>query len=270
MPIEINSEIHVFTQEEFHSLAHRVMGITFGIHNEFGRLLEEGIYKEALLRRLEAAGMIPVTREVQITLRHGDFEKRLFMDLLVELGLMIEAKSAETLTNAHHTQALQYLLLTGMRHGLLLNLRPELVKHRFVSTTLDHAERRRFVVHDGEWRSINEPSRWLRERFVELLADWGTFLQVALYREAIIHWLGGADRALQRIPIYDGDAVLGTEEVCLLADDTVLALTALKDGQPQMQDHLRRFLKHSRLAYVQWINLYQHDVEFRTLKRLAE
>lgn len=267
MPIEVDSEIRVFSQDEFHTMAHRVLGITFGIHNEFGRLLDEQIYKQALLRRLEDAGLVPVRREVQITLRFGDFEKRLFMDVLVDSGLMVEAKTAETLTNSHYSQTLQYLLLTGMRHGLLLNLRPELVKHQFVSTTLDQGERRRFTVFDSEWQNIHEPSRWLRERFVQLLADWGAFLQISLYREAIFHWLGGPERALRRIPIFDGDVPLGTDEVCLLTDDTAIALTALKDGQRQMQDHLQRFLRHTRLNGIQWINLAHHEIEFRSLLR---
>lgn len=270
MPIEVDSEIRIFNQAEFHSLAHRVLGITFGVHNEFGRLLDEEIYKQAIRRRCEAAGIVPIRREVQITLRFGDFEKRLFMDLLVSLGMLVEAKAVDSLSNAHESQTLQYLMLTEMRHGLLLNLRPELVKHRFVSTSLNHAERRRFTVQDAEWQNINDPSGWLRESFVELLADWGAFLQVSLYRDAIIHWLGGKERALRRVPIFDGDVPLGTDEVCLLTEDTAIALTALKEGQRQMRGHLQRFLKHSRLACIQWINLCHHVIEFRSLMRGAE
>ena len=31
MPIEIDSEIRIFSEEEFHALAHRVMGVVFDI-----------------------------------------------------------------------------------------------------------------------------------------------------------------------------------------------------------------------------------------------
>ena len=82
-----------------------------------------------------------------------------FMDLLFAFGLMVEAKTVELPTKAHFSQTLQYLLLTGMSHGLLMNLRPERVEHQFVSTTLDLAERRRFTIHDADWRPINESSR---------------------------------------------------------------------------------------------------------------
>jgi hypothetical protein len=184
---------------------------------------------------------------------------------------MIEAKTIEALNNAHHTQTLHYLLLAGMQHGLLINMRSSKVKKRYVSTTLNVSERRRFFVHDSDWQSINEPSQRLRDVLLGLLGDWGAFLQTSLYREAIVHVFGGASVALRRIPIYDGDATLGTHEVCLIADDTALALTTLKDGESQMKDHLQRFLGHTTLGCVQWINMHHHDIEFRTLtKGMAE
>ena len=189
------------------------------------------------------------------------------MDLLFACGLMVEAKAVEMLTNAHHAQALHYQLLTGMRHGLLINLRPDKVDKRYVSTKLDLAERRRFEVDDSEWQAMNESSQRLRHLVLELLADWGAFLQTTLYREAIIHFFGGSSVALSRIPVYQGESVLGTQEVCLIADDTALALTALKDGEVAMRDHLQRFLGHTKLACIQWINMHNHDIEFRTVTR---
>ncbi len=265
MPIEVDSEIRIFDRDEFHSLAHRVLGIAFDVHNEFGRLLDESIYKRAIMLRCAAAGILPARQEMQSTVRFEGFEKRYYMDLLFALGLMVEAKTVELLAKAHFAQTLHYLMLTGMPNGLLVNLRTERAEHQFVSTTLNLAERRRFTIHDADFRPINEQSRWLRETVARLLADWGAFLQVALYREAIIHFQGGPEVALRKIPILDGDQSLGFDEVCLLCDDTALAFTALTDGQQRMRDHLQRFFGHTRLACIQWINLNHHDIEFTTL-----
>ena len=41
MPIEVNTQLRIFNQEEFHALDYRVMGIIFKMHNEFGRFLHE-------------------------------------------------------------------------------------------------------------------------------------------------------------------------------------------------------------------------------------
>lgn len=270
MPIEVDSETRVFSEEEFQPLARNVIGIAFQVHNEFGRLMDEEVYKRALRGRCEEAGILPARGEVEIKVCYRNFEKQYFMDLLFAYGLMVEAKTVEKLNNAHHGQAIHYLLLGGMKHGLLVNLRPGRVEKQFVSTTLDLAERRRYVVRDSDWTSLNDASQRLRQILVALLDDWGAFLQTTLYREAIIHFFGGPEIALRRIPIYDGDREVGTHEVCLLADDTALALTALKIGKDHMKDHLRRFLSHTRLTCLQWINMHNHDIEFHTLTQVAE
>ncbi|HPM79377.1 MAG TPA: GxxExxY protein [Candidatus Anammoximicrobium sp.] len=267
MPIEVNSPIRVFLHDEFHALAHRILGIVFGVHNEFGRLLDEEIYKQAIRRRCETAGIAPALREVEIRVHHGSFLRSYFMDLLFASGVILETKAVDVLTDAHQSQTLNYLLLAGMRHGLLLNLRSAQVTWRYVSTTLDAAERRRFTVQDSQWIAINEASRDLRAIFIELLDDWGAFLETPLYRAAVMHFFGGPAVTLRRIGIYDDDTLLGTHEVCLIGDDTAFALSALKSGKKEMQDHLQRFLTHTQLNAVQWINMDNHDIEFQTLVR---
>lgn len=267
MPIVIDSEILVFTKDQFHTLAERVIGIVFGIHNDFGRLMNEDIYKQILRRRCEAAGIEPVRREVEITVSYQDFQKSFYMDLLLAHGLMVETKTVEQLTSAHEAQALHYLFLSGMRHGLLMNLRPGKVEKRFVSTSLDLAERRRVRVQDAEWNPVNEPSRRMREILVELLNDWGAFLQTSLYRDALVHFLGGKDVVLKNITIYDNGQIVGTHEVLLVAEDTLLAMTSLKDGKDSMSSHLLRFLDHTKLETIQWINLHNHEIELRTIRK---
>jgi GxxExxY protein len=265
MSIKVDSEIRVYSEEEFHALAYRVMGIIFEVRNELGRLMEESVYQQSIRRRCEAAGIVPARREVEIRVSHGSFQKSYFMDLLIACGVMVETKTVAALGDAHHAQALQYLMLAGMHHGLLVNLSQEEVKKRFVSTSIDVVERRRVRVIDSEWKSLNDSSERLRNVFLEILADWGAFLQTSLYREAIIHIFGGPSVALQRIPIYDGNAELGNHQVCLIAEDTALALTAVKDDTTRLHVHLQRFLEHTKLTCIQWINMDNHDICFRTL-----
>jgi GxxExxY protein len=273
MPITVDAEIRVLTQDEFHALHHRVLGVVFEVHNEFGPLFDESLYKRAIAQRCSARGIIPTRREVNIRLTHDGFVKDFFLDLLLADGLMVEAKTVESLSPAHRAQTLNYLLLTGMRHGSLINLRPSRVKHEFISTTLTPAERRQFMLHDTEWQDVNEQSRLVRRTMIEVLTDWGVFLQVSLYREALIHCLGGEGLAVRKTDIFDGENPVGTHEVCLLGEDTILALTAITKSRDVMRDHLQRFLDHTKRTHVQWINLNHHKIEFVTLtrkRRLAE
>ena len=86
MPIIVNSEIRVFSELEFHKLAEKVIGVVFDVHNDFGRLMEEDVYKRAILARCSAQGIAAGQREVEIRVTHNDFRKSYFMELLFALG----------------------------------------------------------------------------------------------------------------------------------------------------------------------------------------
>ncbi len=270
MPIEVESEIRIFGHDEFHTLAHQVLGIAFDIQNELGRLLNESIYATAIRHRCSEAGIFPAEQEVKITLSHAGFVKHYFMDLLFAFGLMVETKAVETLSKPHLAQAIHYLMLTGMKHGLLVNMRSERVTHQFVSTTLTLAERRQFTIHEADWKPINESSRWLKEAVAGILADWGAFLEVSVYRDAVIHFLGGTDAAFHKVPVFDGSHAVGVEDVCLICDGTALAFTAKTDDPLKMRDHLQRLLDHTQLACIQWMNFNRRDITFETLLRTNE
>jgi len=265
MPIIIDADVRVLKEHEFHAQAEKVLGIVFDVHNQFGRLMNEESYKRIIQMRCEQIGMTPARREVEIIVRHNTFEKRYYMDLLLTNSLMTEAKTAEKLTKSHEAQTLHYLLLTEMQHGLLVNLRPKSVEKKYISTHLNLVKRRRFSLANVCWNPINEASNRLRTLIIDLLTDWGAFLSISLYREAIIHFFGGSEAVLQPVPIYDRNQPVGTHPFCLLADDTAFAVTALQSDRSAMQEHLRRLLSHTKLACIQWINMHNHDIELRSL-----
>jgi GxxExxY protein len=265
MPIEVSAGIRVYDQEEFHALDRRIMAVVFGVHNEFGRLLDEELYKREIAARCAGIGLEPAEREVRIRVGHQGFVKDYLMDLLVCHGFMLEAKVAERLVAAHRGQALNYLLLAGLRHGRLVNLRTERVQHEFVSTTLTPEERRRIRVVDGEWVETNAASGQLKAKLVALLEDWGGFLDVNLYREALVHFLGGAGAVYRAVEVFSGSRRVGAQRLNLLDEDTGFALTMKAGGGGGMREHLGRLLEHTRLKAIQWINLNQHRAEFTTL-----
>ena len=102
---------------------------------------------------------------------------------------------------------------------------------------------------------------------IDLFNDWGAFLEIDLYRDAITHFLGGLEAVVRRIHIYSGEQVLGEQEVHLLTDDTAFAVSAITDSSDSMRIHLERFLAHTPLAHLQWINLNHHRLEFATLSK---
>jgi GxxExxY protein len=198
------------------------MRVAFDVHNEFGRLLDEELYKREIAVRCLAEGIQPVEREVRIRVTHETFTKDYSMDLLFCHGSMLEAKAAARLVAAHRTQALNYLLLVGLHHGRLVNFRNERLQHEFVSTTLTLDERRRFRIVDQEWVEMNPASRLLKVKTIELLKDWGAFLDVNLYREALVHFLGGPNSVCKSVGIFSGAKPIGAQNFSMLSSDTLL------------------------------------------------
>src|SRR5437899_1786419 len=258
MPIDVATRIEPCDQETFHASERRVMRIAFDVHNEFGRLLDEELYKSEIAARCASEGIQPVEREVKIRVSHRGFTKDYFMDLLFCRGWMFEGKAAERFVAAHRAQSLHYLLLAGLTHGCLVNFRTVRVQREFISTTLTAEERRRFTIVDRDWEEMNTESRQLKLKVIELMEDWGAILDVSLYCEALVHFLGGPLVVLQAVPIFSGSRQVGVQRINLLNEQTGFAITSTPRAVAVMRDHFERLLRHTQLQAIQWINLNRH------------
>ena len=267
MPIEVATEIQMLGQEEFHALDKNLMGVVFDVHNQFGRFLDEALYKVEIAARWLAAGFDSVEREVRVSATHESFRKDYSMDLLFNHGLLLEAKVAERLVAKHDAQTLNYMFLCGMNHARLVNLRPEKVEYKILSTGLTREARQRFTVADDGWRSVNHESARLREYVLALLQDWGAFLEITLYREAVIHFLGGPSQVIRPVEVQSRGKMIGAQSVHLLTADTAFAFTASVSNQEAMRDHQMRILQHTPLRFIQWVNFHHDRIEFTTLSK---
>ncbi|MCI0698974.1 hypothetical protein L0337_44105 [candidate division KSB1 bacterium] len=92
-----------------------------------------------------------------------------------------ELKTVSKLSPEHDKQALQYLFLLGLQHGKVINFRPASVEKRFVSTTLLPEDRYDLVFNDKQWLALDEDSTWLKALIVELVMDWGAYLETSLF-----------------------------------------------------------------------------------------
>jgi GxxExxY protein len=236
------------------------MQCVFDIHNEFGRFLDEKIYKRELARRFPGTEL-----EVAIDLRFESFQKLYFIDVLVGGGAAFEFKAVESLTDHHWSQLLHFLMMADLSHGKLVNTRTEQVQHEFVNTTLRPGDRTRFEIIDHGWEEIGDKP--IMEWCVAFLRDIGTGLGTNLYEEAVTHHLGGEERVLQDIEILSGKTVLGSQKFRLVAPGVALKVTASSAASSMFEIHARRLLEHTRLDAVQWINITLNEVSFRTIRR---
>lgn len=269
MPIEYSMPIELVPQEEFHALDKEVMKHAFSIHNEMGRFFDEAVYQTELARRCEQVG-ISVENEVMVSVTHKTFRKDYYLDLLFLSGSIYELKCVSGLSGQHDGQLINYPLLTGTHHGKLMNFRPFSVESRFVSTGLTPQKRRDFKTDSSAWKSGCEQSEKAKNLVFSLLNDWGAFLSIELYRDAVVHFLGGKDRVFKPVNILCDRQVVGQKPVCLLNDRTAFHLSAMSERLASYEIHLHRLLAHMDLDAVQWVNLDQNHIHFKTIQSCSE
>jgi GxxExxY protein len=262
MPIQPAIPIACIIQQEYHQIDERMVGHSMAIHNQFGRLLDEFVYKKELAERCSKDGL-PAQREVRIQVTHRDFVKDYFIDLLLCGSTIIEAKTAKETLEAHKGQGINYLLLAGTHHGSLVNFRLLSMKRCFLSTRLTHELRRQFKTIEAGWPKDEDHAR-LRDCVMELVRDIGLGLDLPLYREAIAH-LTNSPRQL--VPLKSDTSNLGHHEMTLLNDEVGIAITALPE-QDEFRTHLNRLLQITPLTGIAWINLKLGEIRFEHLKRV--
>ncbi|MEO1525402.1 MAG: GxxExxY protein [Planctomycetota bacterium] len=263
MPIHVHADMRRLTNSEFHQLAYKVMGVIFQVHNEFSRLIDEANFKTIIRQRALRAG-IPCQREVEIEVSHGRFRKSYYLDFLFARSLIVEAKTVEALNEVHHAQTLNYLLLSEMRDGLLVNLRSERVRKRFVSTNLNE-EKRREIEFDDSGYQADSSHDGLLSIVKELLDDWGLFLSAELYLEAIVFLNRIGAQVPSRVAVYDDGVHVGWHEGGFISNQTMVSVTALVRGQDEMKQQLRKLVRNTSLESVQWLNLDHHQVTLQTV-----
>ena len=106
-----------------------ILDCAVALHRETGPGLLETVYEAVLARDLEARGL-RMARQVPIPigLRGIRFDEGFRTDLIVEDTVLVELKSVEKVTKAHHRQVLTYLRLTGIRLGCLLDFGEALMR----------------------------------------------------------------------------------------------------------------------------------------------
>jgi len=265
MGIYFEHNIKIISENEFHKIDYIITGLAFKIHNEIGRLWNEKIYQQALANMCREAGFKNVKTEAEIIVSHNDFEKKYFIDLLVEDSIVYELKTVNKLSAEHRKQALNYLYLLGIHHGKLINFKPETVEKEFASTSISRLDRYEYSIISKSWLDLDKDSIWLKEFITELLRDWGSFLELNLFYEAIIKFRGGEENVIQKIDVIYKDSKLGMQKVHLLNNNIGFKITAFTKEINNYEHHLQRLINLTKLDAIQWINFKKNIITFKTI-----
>ena len=72
---------------------------------------------------------------------------------------------------------------------------------------------------------------------------------------------------MRDIDIVVAGVKVGEQKARLTGPDVAFKVTTLHDSLRPFEEHARRFLTHTRLQAVQWVNVGCRDILFKTLRR---
>jgi GxxExxY protein len=110
-------------------LTNLVINFCIKIHTRIGPGCFEKIYEEILYYELNQAG-IKVERQLLLPVEYEELHlKNAYnLDLLIDDKLIVELKSVHPLPPVYFNQLQTHLVLTNLKHGLLLNFKVLLMK----------------------------------------------------------------------------------------------------------------------------------------------
>ena len=119
--------------QQIEKITERIIGAGFEVSNILGHGFLEQVYRKALLTELGAQGLT-VEEEAAFDIQYKGTRVGVYRaDIVVERCVIVELKVAEKIVPAHIGQVVNYLKVSGLKVGLILNFgKPKLEVRRVV------------------------------------------------------------------------------------------------------------------------------------------
>jgi GxxExxY protein len=106
---------------EHELLTGRIIGCAMRVHRTLGPGFPESVHQNALAWELRLA-KLPADCQRRLSVRYRGLDVGVFVpDVSVDERVILEMKAVERLNTAHEVQLVNYLTVTGIQIGLLLN-----------------------------------------------------------------------------------------------------------------------------------------------------
>lgn len=116
-------------------LVYKIAGCAMAVLNELGHGLREKTYERALCLEFKRQDIAHDCQHAHPVHYHGEHIDDYIPDLEVEGRVIVEIKTAESITDEHVGQVINYLRITGCEAGVILNFKhPKLQWKKVVLT----------------------------------------------------------------------------------------------------------------------------------------
>ncbi len=111
-------------------LTEKIIGCAITVHRKLGPGFLESVYRAALAYELTKEG-IPFEREKGMRVQYEDvfLDVGFRCDFLIDGRVIVECKAVSGLTEIDQAQILNYLKITGLQVGLLVNFNVKMLKN---------------------------------------------------------------------------------------------------------------------------------------------
>jgi len=116
--------------------SYKIIGACMTVHSELGSGLLEAIYQEALEEEFKIINL-SYTREapLEVFYKNKPLNKKYQADFICQNKIIVELKAVSHLEKSHESQIINYLNITKIKVGLLVNFgKNKLEYKRFVNT----------------------------------------------------------------------------------------------------------------------------------------
>jgi len=121
----------------YKELSYNIIGCAMEVHKTLGPGFLESVYEEALKLELGIKGISFESQKEYPVKYRGQEIKKFYCDIVVEDKIILELKAVRQLDNIDRVQIINYLKVTELQLGLLINFgEKSLVSERLVSTQL--------------------------------------------------------------------------------------------------------------------------------------
>ncbi len=112
-------------------LTYKVIGIGMEIHRVLGKGFLEIVYKDAFEYELKQQG-IPYVREKEYLVHYKTtiLPHTFYADIVVNNELILELKSKKGIVEDHYAQVINYLAISKLKLGLLLNFHEKSLEYK--------------------------------------------------------------------------------------------------------------------------------------------
>ena len=107
--------------DEVEALIHDTIGCCIAVHRALGPGLLESIYSRAVSLEFSAAGISFEREKAYPVMYRGQLLCEQHLDFVVGNQIVLEIKSIERLGSVHYSQLLNYMRVSKLRVGLLMN-----------------------------------------------------------------------------------------------------------------------------------------------------